>query len=141
MIKNRKFFTDIILNIIAGAMPMAMLQLIIYPKIAKVAGGDEYGLMLTIYSVWIMVSNSLGNVLNNIKLLKYPQYRKNGYAGDMPVILRNWTALNTLIVFAAVWAYCGEFSVSHVVLGILIAGAILLRAYLEVGFRIKLDPN
>ena len=139
MIKNRKFFTDIILNIIAGAMPMAMLQLIIYPKIAKVAGGDEYGLMLTIYSVWIMVSNSLGNVLNNIKLLKYPQYRKNGYAGDMPVILRNWTALNTLIVFAAVWAYCGEFSVSHVVLGILIAGAILLRAYLEVGFRIKLD--
>ena len=62
MIKNRKFFTDIILNIIAGAMPMAMLQLIIYPKIAKVAGGDEYGLMLTIYSVWIMVSNSLGNV-------------------------------------------------------------------------------
>ena len=48
MIKNRKFFTDIILNIIAGAMPMAMLQLIIYPKIAKVAGGDEYGLMLKI---------------------------------------------------------------------------------------------
>ena len=46
-----------VLNIIAAALPVAMLQLVIYPKVAVAAGGEEYGLMLTVYSIWIMTGN------------------------------------------------------------------------------------
>lgn len=42
------------LNIIAVTIPVAVLQLIVYPITAKSIGGDSYGLMITIYSVWIM---------------------------------------------------------------------------------------
>lgn len=136
---KNKLIKDMALNIIAAALPLAMLQLIIYPQIAKSIGGDEYGLMLTIYSIWIMVSNSLGNVLNNIKLLKFPEYSKMGQTGDVSVLLRKWSAASFVIVFIATWVYCGSFSFTHVFLGVAVATCILLKAYLEVGFRIELN--
>lgn len=136
---KKKVVTDMMLNIIAAALPVAMLQLIIYPKVAVAAGGDEYGLMLTIYSIWIMTSNAPGNVLNNVKLLKFPEYQKMGEEGDIPILLRRWIALSSTIVFIATWIYCGEFSLHHLLLGVLVACSIMLKAYLEVGFRIKLN--
>lgn len=137
--RSKKIFFDMCLNIIAVALPIAMLQLIIYPKVAKIVGGDQYGLMLTIYSIWIMISNSLGNVLNNIKLLRFPEYQKLGEEGDLMILLRKWIVGSAIVVFFAIWFYCGSFSLIHLVLGTVISICILLKAYLEVGFRIKLN--
>lgn len=138
MIK-KKVVSDMILNIVAAALPVALLQLIIYPHLAKSLGGDEYGLMLTIYSIWIMISNSLGNVLNNIKLLKNPQYEELGEEGDIELLLRQWLGAGSAIVFIVIWVYCGNFNLTHVVLGTLTSVCIFLKAYLEVGFRLKLN--
>lgn len=136
---KKKAVGDILLNIFAVAMPIGMLQLIIYPQIAKHIGGDEYGLMLTIYSIWIMVSNSLGNVLNNVKLLKVKDYEELGEEGDVALLLRRWIAISSGIVFVVIWVYCGHFNPIHVFLGVVCAVSIMLKAYLEVGFRIKLN--
>lgn len=136
---KKKVIGDMMLNIIAAGLPVAMLQLIIYPKVAVIVGDNEYGLMLTIYSVWIMVSNSLGNVLNNIKLLRFPQYKKLGTEGDIPILLRLWLAASSAIIFFVIWFYCKEFSPAHIILGVLVAAFIMLKAYLEVGFRIVLN--
>ena len=135
----KKVVVDVFLNIIASALPVAMLQLILYPKVARIVGGDEYGLMLTIYSIWIMISNSLGNVLNNIRLLYYPQYNKLNEQGDDTLLLWKWIPVSSVIVFVFIWTYCGSFSVIHVILGTLVSISILFKAYLEVGFRIKLE--
>lgn len=136
---KKKIVGDMILNIVAVALPVAMLQLIIYPKVAKVMGGDGYGLMLTIYSVWMIVSNSLGNVLNNIKLLMYPEYSDSGESGDFLILLRRWIAGSSIVVFIAIWIYAGTFTISHILLGVTVSILVLLKAYLEVGFRIKLN--
>ncbi len=138
-IERKKVTFDIILNIIAATLPIAMLQLIIYPKIAALVGGNEYGLMLTIYSIWIMLPNSLGNVLNNIKLLKLPEYQKLGTEGDIPILLRQWCIVSSLVVFVVIWFYCGNFNLTHIIIGSIVAILIFLKAYLEVGFRIKLN--
>lgn len=136
---SRKFITDITFNILAAALPIAMLQLIIYPQVAKSVGGNEYGLMLTIYSIWIMLSNSLGNVLNNLKLLKLPEYKLIGEDGDIALLLRQWIVISSVVVFLVIWIYCGTFSFPHIVIGTLVSLFILLKAYLEVGFRINLN--
>ena len=136
---NKKIILDVILNITASALPIAMLQLVIYPFVAKKIGGDEYGLMLTIYSVWIMISNSLGNVLNNIKLLRFPEYKEKEYEGDIPILLRQWTIVNSIVIFIVIWLYCGNFSLIHLFAGVAVATCILLKSYLEVGFRIELN--
>lgn len=134
-----KVLFDMALNIAATALPIAVLQLIIYPQIAKLIGGEEYGLMLTIYSVWIMIPNSLGNVLNNIKLLRFKDYQNLGENGDIALLLYRWLSISTVIIFGVIWIYSGEFSLIHLLLGVLIAAVILLKAYLEVGFRIELN--
>ena len=113
----KKVILDVILNISAATLPIAVLQLLIYPRIAKEIGGDEYGLLLTIYSIWFMLPNSFGNVLNNIKLLRFPEYQKIGTEGDFPILLR------------------ASASVGSVIIG----GLIFLKAYLEVWFRIELN--
>ena len=136
---KKKVVSDMILNIIAAALPVALLQLIIYPHLAKILGGDEYGLMLTIYSIWIMISNSLGNVLNNIKLLKNPQYEEFGEEGDIEILLRQWLGAGSALVFIVIWVYCGCFNATHILLGTLTSATIFLKAYLEVGFRLKLN--
>ncbi len=136
---KKKIIFDICLNVVAAALPVAMLQLFIYPQVAKTLGGDDYGLMLTIYSIWIMVNNSLGNVLNNIKLLRYPQYRAIGEDGDISLLLRQWLAASAAIVFVVICLYFGGFSLLHGFLGCIVGILIFLKAYLEVGFRIKLN--
>lgn len=138
-LNKKKVIFDIILNIIASSLPIVMLQLIIYPQIAKTIGAEEYGLMLTIYSIWIMVSNSLGSVLNNIKLLYHFEYKKMGESGDLPFLFQNWIVLGSVLVFVIIWLYYGYFSFTHVILGTLVSLVIYFKAYLEVGFRIDLN--
>lgn len=139
MNKNKKVIFDIILNIVAAALPVGMLQLIIYPKVAKALGGQEYGLMLTIYSIWMLFSFPLGNVLNNIKLLKQTDYKGLGDEGDIAILLRKWLAVNSIIIFISIWCYCGRFSLAHIFIGTIVSIFMLLKAYLEVGFRIELN--
>ena len=106
MAKNKKIILDMILNIIAATIPVAVLQLIVYPITAKNIGGDEYGLMLTIYSVWIMISNSLGNVLNNVRLLWNGEYEEGEIKGDFNILLIQWGVINAVIIGAVIVFYC-----------------------------------
>lgn len=139
MNKKKKVIFDMLLNIIAATIPIAILQFLVYPMTAKAVGGDEYGLMLTIYSIWIMVSNSLGNVLNNIRLLRNNEYQEKHIQGDFIVLLKRWSAINSLIICSVIIFYCKEFNIEHVILGIIVSLLIIVKAYTEVGFRLVLN--
>lgn len=136
---KRKMTLDMILNIIAVSVPIIVLQLVIYPLSAEILGAEKYGLMLTIYSVWIMVSNSLGNVLNNIRLIHNEKYEEEGIKGDFTILLKRWSIINIIVVFVAIIVYYRSFSILHLILGTIVAFLIMLKAYLEVDFRIKLN--
>lgn len=139
MTSKKKIIGDMILNVIAASIPVAVLQLIIYPITAKAIGGDNYGLMLTIYSIWIMISNSLGNVLNNVRLLYNEEYCQNHIQGDFMVLFKRWSIVNTLAMCVAIIFYCKQFSILHVVLGVIVSLLIITKAYTEVGFRLVLN--
>ncbi len=139
MIKNKKFIIDMMLNITAVGLPIAVLQLVVYPITAKLISGDSYGLMLTIYSVWVMISNSIGNALNNIRLLKGNEYKERELEGDFQDLLSVWNIFNAVILFIFLIVYEGGFSILHVTLGLIISVLFLTRAYIEVEFRIHLN--
>ena len=136
---SKKFVGDILLNIAAAGLPIVMLQLVIYPLTAKTINSDEYGLMITIYSIWIMVSDSLGNTLNNIRLLYDNQYRQKEISGDFLVIFRRWVSLGSAGVFFIIWFYCGGFNAIHILLGMIVSALVFSKSYFEVGFRLKLN--
>ena len=136
---KQKFIYDIVLNIAATAIPVAVLQLIVYPITANQLGGDEYGLMLTIYSIWMIFSNPLGNVLNNIRLLWNKKYLDSGEVGDFMILYRRWGLIGSVILLVAAYIYYGPSEIVHIGLVVIIGFLIFTKAYLEVGFRIKLN--
>lgn len=137
--KQWKIVLDMGLNICAVSAPIAVLQLMVYPYLAKNLDSEIYGLMLTMYSVWMVVSNSLGNVLNNIRLLHAGGYEDVNSAGDFKVILYRWFWLNAVLAGIITIFYMPEFCLQDIAFSIFIAGMIMLKNYIEVGFRIKLD--
>ena len=66
---SKKIINDMLLNLIATAIPVAVLQLIILPMLSNRMGSDEYGLAVTMLSVFNVIPASFGNVLNNIRCL------------------------------------------------------------------------
>ncbi len=136
---KRKIMGDMVLNIIAVMIPVASLQLVVYPITARIVGSESYGLMLTVYSVWIMISNSLGNVLNNVRLLHNNEYGNNKIVGDFSILLKRWSIINSIAICGALMYYCGFNNIVHIVLGIIVSILVILKDYTEVGFRIHLN--
>jgi len=130
---------DMILNIMAVGVPVAMLQLIVYPFTAKVLGAEQYGFMITVYSIWMMVSNTIGNILNNLKLLNYSEYKEKNLVGDFIPLFKKWNFVNIAFVLVMIVIYYQDLKLIDVVFSIIIAFLIAAKSYLEVGFRIKID--
>lgn len=139
MDKRKKIIGDMCLNIIACTIPIAVLQLVVYPMTAKNIGGDNYGLMLTIYSAWMMISNSLGSSINSVRLLHNHRYEEENISGDFNVLLKKWIIVDVPIVFGLTVFYCEGFNIKHITLSVIVSVLVLIRAYVEVGFRIKLN--
>ena len=67
--KIKKIILDMIINVVASFIPVFLLQLLIHPMLAKHISQEQYGDMITTISVIMVISGSLGNVLNNVRLL------------------------------------------------------------------------
>lgn len=139
MNKRKKMMGDMCLNIVASTIPIAVLQLVVYPMTAKNIGGDNYGLMLTIYSCWMMISSSLGNSINSVRLLHNREYEEENISGDFNILLRKWVLVDVILIFALTIFYCGGFNIKHISLSVIVSVLLLIRSYTEVGFRLKLN--
>lgn len=136
---KKKIVYDSILNIVSTTIPIAIIQLIIYPLIAERLGDGGYGLMITLVSLVNLTSRPFGNVLNNIRLLYNNDYEKADSEGDFNILLTASLVINSLAMIVGTIYYEGSFSSINVVLIILISALNLIREYMIVSFRIKLN--
>ena len=136
---KKKVIGDMMLNIFAVSLPIVTLQLIVYPYLSKVLSEEIYGLMLTFYSFWFVISNSLGNVLNNIRLLNVSEYQESNIKGDFNRLLIRYLGINFLLIILLTIMYTGKLDVLEVMLSLLISSILLMKSYIEVGFRINLS--
>ena len=72
--KKSKIFNDCLINIMASLMVTVTLQLIVYPILADMFGGEKYGDILTVMAVFNILLSSIGNVLNNVRLISNQNY-------------------------------------------------------------------
>lgn len=136
---KKKIIKDVLLNIVATALPIIILQLIIQPIVAKRVGSESYGLMLTLIGVFQIGVGIFGNSLNNIRLLSNRQYNEAHLVGDFNILLASGISANTLLLVFATWYYQGRFNVIAI-LWILAIGTIeLINYYLTVAYRLKLN--
>ncbi len=137
--KNKKFLVDSLLNIISAALPLLILQLVSYPLIAKALGGEEYGLIITLISVFTVVSFPLGNVLNNIRLLKDNEYKEKNEEGDFNPLLVGSSFVSILLIIAISFYIDSSLSLLDYLLLSLITVASIWKEYLVVTFRLVLN--
>lgn len=138
MVNKRKAIRDLVLNIIATVIPILILQVIIYPLVSK-KGSEVYGTMITVVSGVTLVCNTLGNVLNNVRLLYDEKYSKQNLVGDFNIIFLAEAAIGLLIVLIVQFIMFPKATKVDVILVSIIGMLIQAYAYYSVTFRISLD--
>lgn len=137
--KKTKVIFDMILNIMATAIPTVALQLLILPYLANFMSGDEYGLVVTVLAVLNVIPSTVGNMLNNVRLLHEEEYRKIGKMGDFQILLVASETINVIIMFVVSIYYLGCNDIFSNILLIIVAVLWLGREYHIVSFRLKLS--
>ena len=129
---------DIIINLFAAALCTASLNLIVYPLYAKRYTADEYGNILTPIGVVNLLWAVFGNCLNNTRLVLNKNQNVNNESGTynplMIIIGFTGSVIGGIIVFLM-----GYKSIISIALFCATAGVGILRAYLIVIYRLKLD--
>ncbi|QFR05592.1 hypothetical protein GA597_01200 [Staphylococcus haemolyticus] len=64
-----KFLKDSSLNIISNLIVVVVIQLIAFPLINKDVNNSQFALLIVLYGIAIVIATSLGNTLNNVRLL------------------------------------------------------------------------
>ncbi|NMH73907.1 hypothetical protein HF078_12515 [Bacillus sp. RO2] len=135
---KKNIFKDSFLNIIASLVLTSAVQLLAYPYIGREFTASEYGLILTLMGVVNAVGVSLGNSLNNTRILLQSEYKVKGFNGDYNPIFVGITLLGAIIVTVISSIVLGEFNVT--IIGcISITCLIMLRAYYSASFRIDIN--
>lgn len=129
---------DFSLSIIASAIVTGVLQIAVYPYLAKKYGADEYGIILTVMGVVNIFITALGNTLNNTRLIQEDIYRKKELHGDYNALL--WIACVTagVVVLGISGSMTNLSLINRVFLMAATVGGVL-RSYYCVQYRIVLD--
>ena len=133
---KKKFVFDMTLNIAATAIPTFVLQLVILPLLSRDMSDSRYGLLVTIIALLNVVPSTIGNALNNVRLI-YGE--KENESGDYNALLLILAAVNLVAVASITYLYEKEISAVSLFLILLISLMWLAREYFIVAFRIKLN--
>lgn len=135
---NISILKDFILNIIASVVLTAATQLIAYPYLSRILSIDEYGLMLTIIGIINAIGVSLGNPLNNTRILLQPEYDNKKLNGDYNIIFSICVLIDIFVVGIITTIVLKKFD--FIILGyITVSILILFRSYYSASYRILIN--
>lgn len=137
--KSKTIISDMFLNIISSLLPIFFLQFLILPIVAKSYSDTKYGLMLTLISLVTVSVQSLSVSLSNSRLLLDLDYKEKNVNGDFNVLLIVYSLINFFVVGIGVYYYLGNIDIIDISSIILFSAIQLIRRYLLVSFRLKLN--
>lgn len=135
--KFKRFGIDVIINMVGTALPLLLLQMIIYPLVAKSISADLYGEMQTTISVVYLSGGVLGTALSTSRLIKNADESYN----DCDYSFLSFISIVTLTLMSFLFfvLYFSDTQIHLLIFRIIIVIESYLINYLEVEFRIKLN--
>ena len=130
---------DIVLNLVSTAVPLIILQIIVLPFLSRKLSADDYGYLLTVVSMITITANSLGNALNNVRLLNQSFYEKEGKYGDFNIIILIEILISFVCVCAGIYLLNRKINCIDFFLIVLWTIFTVIREYYSVSYRLKLD--
>jgi len=136
MKKYRKIIIDLVFNVGATAVPLIVLQLVIFPSLALQTSEEFYGFILTIISIVTVLGASLGNALNNVRLIRNNEYEQKGYNGDFSILLICELVIGGIVISISLLHYNLEkFNYFLIIIMTLLW---ILEEYYCVAYRLEL---
>ncbi len=141
---SKSMYKDFVLNIAASVIYTVSTQFIAYPFLSRVVTSAEYGLILTLMGVANAIGVSVGNPLNNTKIILQKEYDDPLTAGigkakgDFNLMFVFGALFNLIFVSVLSYVVLGEFS--PVIPGLMVISLLVLfRAYYTVTFRLVIN--
>ena len=138
-INRKKCAYDTILNLFAVGLPIILLQLIVLPIVGNKVGQIEYGFIIAIISLSTVFSQSFGSALNNSRLINDKLYKNQKIIGDYNFLLSVSNLINVIIIIIVSMILIDNISFFDIITLVVISTFSLIRNYLIVEFRIKLN--
>ena len=138
MVKVKAAASDMALNIVATLVPMISLQLVILPLVSRSMDADDYGIAVAVIALFGLIPLTLGNVINNVRLLRNQDYADKGVSGDFPIFTAVLALIAAVSTGVCSW-FSGETSFAELVLItlgsflMLVTRAIPIRSLLAAG--------
>ena len=136
---KKKIFTDMLLNILASAIPLLILQLWILPSLGEKLSESEYGLIITILSFINIFPAAMGNVLNNVRLLHSKEKINNKEERDFNVILFILTSINVVLIILFSFFFNNSIAPYDLLLNVVTAMFFILHGYYCVAFLLNIN--
>lgn len=136
---RKRFISDSILNIIATAIPLLILQLISLPIVGAKYNGEKYGLVVTLISLFTLLSFPFGNVLNNVRLLTQSEYKEKSITGDFNILLMASVVFSSIFIIIGTIYFEEMLNIRNILLITIISCLNIMREYLVVSFRLTLN--
>lgn len=138
MTGKKQVAADVALNIVATVLPLCVLQLVILPIMAQDMKGDEYGLVVTVLSIFTVLPGVFGTALNNVRLIFQNKYIEKDECGDFNIIL---LAVGMLCAIACIilLVLLGVNDPVSLLLLCLASLTWISREYFLVAFRLEID--
>lgn len=129
---------DIIINILASFICTAVLNLVVYPLFARWYASEEYGLILTALGVVNILFSSIGNSLNNIRLITNRSVGSANKNNPYNLLIIISSVIGALIGTAII-QYIYPLSVLTWILVFITLVIGIIRAYCIVEFRLQIN--
>lgn len=134
--KYKKVIFDIFLNLGSATISTFVLQLMILPAIANHMSDEQYGMLVTILALLNVIPATLGNVLNNIRLISDRGTPKSGNYNLLLIIL---SVFNIIIIACIDFFYEKNISLINLFLTLLASVIWLMQEYYVVTFRLQIN--
>lgn len=135
---KKVIFKDSMLNIIGSLILTIATQGLAYPLLAKYFSIHEYGTLLTLMGIINTIGVTLGNSLNNTRLLMQSTYNKKGLTGDFNFIFVCILIVGIVLSGLSSIIFLKKFNIT--IIGcVLITTLIIFRSFYSVGYRLLIN--
>lgn len=137
MKKYINMIKDVFINIISSASLIAVIQLIIFPTLSRSETMNNFGVIVTIYGISNVIVTTMGNGINNIRLILDEKIKGKGNFNNI--------SLKSLIVSLIVSSFLYglynlyTFGITTFIITVIFTLLGCLRAYLIVFYRLNIN--
>lgn len=127
------------LSIFGSLIVATILQLIIYPFLAKNLTSSDFGSFLTIIGISNALGVIFGSSITNLKLITQNTYIEDLKNKDFKKLLFNSSLVITAIMIVVLLLYSNKTAIIESILIIILTILTMFRAYMVAYYRIELN--